>query len=312
MNKDPYKKAYERERQARILAEKLLDEKTRHLYNSCIQLETTLAELKSTQHQLIQSEKMASIGQLAAGVAHEINNPIGYSISNLSVLNEYIDSFMALDKFIVYNIDMPPFNKVATEYIDLREQENINYIISDIKPMLNETSKGLDRVKDIVSNLTKVSHSGGGEKTLCNINLLIEQSLKAVRNELRFTSTINKVFADVPDIHCYPSEIMQVLLNMFINAAHANKNKGELHITTGLDEENAQRFITIEIRDNGVGIPEQILDKIFDPFFTTKAVGEGTGLGLSVSFGIIRKHQGKINVVSKEGQGTSFMIHLPC
>ena len=177
MNKqDPYKQAYERERQARLLAEKLLDEKTRSLYNSCIELETTLTELKAIQHQLIQAEKMASIGQLAAGVAHEINNPIGYSISNLSILNEYIDSFMTLDKFIVTNIESssPDIKKA---YLYMREQENIDYINSDIKPMLDDTQKGLDRVKEIVSNLNKVSHSGGGDKTLCNINNLIDESL---------------------------------------------------------------------------------------------------------------------------------------
>jgi signal transduction histidine kinase len=311
MNKqDPYKQAYERERQARLLAEKLLDEKTRSLYNSCIELETTLTELKAIQHQLIQAEKMASIGQLAAGVAHEINNPIGYSISNLSILNEYIDSFMTLDKFIVTNIESssPDIKKA---YLYLREQENIDYINSDIKPMLDDTQKGLDRVKEIVSNLNKVSHSGGGDKTLCNINNLIDESLKAVWNELRFSSIVNKNFTNIPDIYCYPSEITQVLLNMFINAAHANKNQGIINITTALVEVNSQCYVVIEIADSGIGIPKKILNKIFDPFFTTKPVGVGTGLGLSVSFGIIKKHQGKINVVSEEGQGTTFTIYLP-
>jgi signal transduction histidine kinase len=308
---DPYKQAYERERQARLLAEQLLDDKTRSLYNSCIELESTLIELQTTQNQLIQSEKMASIGQLAAGVAHEINNPIGYSISNLSILNEYIDSFMTLDKFIVSNVDSSSLQNVVKAYLELREQENIDYINSDIKPMLDDTQKGLDRVKEIVSNLNKVSHSGGGDKTLCNINNLIDESLKAVWNELRFCSSINKVFAKIPDVFCHPSEITQVLLNILINAAHANENKGALDIISAVVEENGQDYVTVTITDNGVGIPQEILNKIFDPFFTTKPVGVGTGLGLSISFGIIKKHQGKINVVSDEGQGTTFTIYLP-
>jgi signal transduction histidine kinase len=308
---DPYKQAYERERQARLLAEQLLDDKTRSLYNSCIELESTLIELQTTQNQLIQSEKMASIGQLAAGVAHEINNPIGYSISNLSILNEYIDSFMTLDKFIVSNVDSSSLQNVVKAYLELRAQENIDYINSDIKPMLDDTQKGLDRVKEIVSNLNKVSHSGGGGKTLCNINNLIDESLKAVWNELRFCSSINKVFAKIPDVFCHPSEITQVLLNILINAAHANENKGTLDIISAVVEENGQDYVTVTITDNGVGIPQEILNKIFDPFFTTKPVGVGTGLGLSISFGIIKKHHGKINVVSDEGQGTTFTIYLP-
>jgi signal transduction histidine kinase len=307
---DPYKKAYERERQARLLAEQLLDEKTRSLYKNCIKLEDTVKELKTTQHQLIQSEKMASIGQLAAGVAHEINNPIGYSISNLSILNEYIDSLMTLDKFIVTHIDSSNPD-IKRGYLDLREQENIDYINSDIKPMLDETEKGLDRVKEIVSNLNKVSHSGGGEAIRCNVNDLINESLKTVWNELRFCASIDKDLAEIPDIYCHPNEITQVLLNMFINAAHASDNKGTVNIISALMTEGEQCYVTIAISDNGIGIPENVLDKIFDPFFTTKPVGVGTGLGLSVSFGIIKKHQGKINVVSEQGQGTTFTIYLP-
>jgi signal transduction histidine kinase len=217
---------------------------------------------------------------------------------------------MTLDKFIVTNIESssPDIKKA---YLYLREQENIDYINSDIKPMLDDTQKGLDRVKEIVSNLNKVSHSGGGDKTLCNINNLIDESLKAVWNELRFCSSINKVFAKIPDVFCHPSEITQVLLNILINAAHANENKGTLDIISAVVEENGQDYVTVTITDNGVGIPQEILNKIFDPFFTTKPVGVGTGLGLSISFGIIKKHQGKINVVSDEGQGTTFTIYLP-
>lgn len=313
MNKpDPYRVAYERERKARLLAEHLLDNKTRSLYDNCIKLESTVKELKTTQHQLIQSEKMASIGQLAAGVAHEINNPIGYSISNLSMLSEYVDSLLMLDDFMNTNLPSLASQDIAQAYQQLREREDIDYIRGDIKSMLSETDKGLNRVKEIVSNLNKVSHSGSFEQELCDINMLIEESLKVVWNELKYCLTVNKHFIGLPKIYCHPGEINQVLLNMFINAAHATKDKGALDITTGIKQEKGRDYLTIEISDHGDGIPQEVINKIFDPFFTTKPVGVGTGLGLSVSFGIIEKHKGKIEVTSEENQGTTFTIYLPC
>jgi signal transduction histidine kinase len=312
MNKpDPYKVAYEREKKARLLAEQLLNDKTRSLYDNCIQLESTVKELKTTQQQLIQSEKMASIGQLAAGVAHEINNPIGYSISNLSMLSEYVDSFMRLDNLMLTNLPSLASHDIAQAYKKLREHEDIDYIKADVKSMLAETNKGLNRVKEIVSNLNKVSHSGSFEKEPCDINLLIEESLKVVWNELKYCLTVNKHFKQLPKIYCHPGEINQVLLNLFINAAHATKDKGVLDISTGIVKKEGKGYLTIEISDHGVGIPQEIINKIFDPFFTTKPVGVGTGLGLSVSFGIIEKHQGKIEVTSKENEGTTFTIYLP-
>ncbi len=313
MNKpDPYRVAYERERKARLLAEQLLNDKTRSLYDNCIQLESTVKALKTTQQQLIQSEKMASIGQLAAGVAHEINNPIGYSISNLAMLSEYVDSLLMLDDLMLNNLPSSSSFDIAKAYKQLREQEDIDYIKGDIKSMLSETDKGLSRVKEIVSNLNKVSHSGSFEKEACDINALIDESLKVVWNELKYCLTVNKHFKQLPKIYCHPGEINQVLLNLFINAAHATKDKGALDISTGIIEEDGKGYLTIEISDHGVGIPQEVINKIFDPFFTTKPVGVGTGLGLSVSFGIIEKHQGRIEVKSKENEGTTFTIYLPC
>jgi signal transduction histidine kinase len=310
MNKpDPYKTAYERERKARLLAEHLLDDKTRSLYDNCLTLESTVKELKSTQKQLIQSEKMASIGQLAAGVAHEINNPIGYSISNLSVLSEYVDSLLTLDNFIISNSTSI---NIFADYQQLRKKEDIDYIIGDIKSMLAETESGLNRVKEIVNNLTKVSHSGDGETNLYDINTLIDESLKVVWNELKYCLTVNKNFGVLPKIYCNSGELTQVLLNMFVNAAHATKKNGILDINTAIKQEDGKQYLTIEISDNGDGIPPEIMDKIFDPFFTTKPIGVGTGLGLSISFGIIKKHRGKIMVRSEENLGTTFTIYLPC
>lgn len=312
MNKpDPYKVAYERERKARLLAEQLLNDKTRSLYDNCIQLESTVKELRSTQQQLIQSEKMASIGQLAAGVAHEINNPIGYSISNLAMLSEYVDSLLMLDDLVLTNLPSIASHDIAQAYKQLRKQEDIDYIRGDIKSMLAETDKGLNRVKEIVSNLNKVSHSGSFEKEPCDINALIDESLKVVWNELKYCLTVSKHFKQLPKVYCHPGEINQVLLNLFLNAAHATKDKGVLDISTGIVKREGKGYLMIEISDHGVGMPQEIINKIFDPFFTTKPVGVGTGLGLSVSFGIIEKHQGKLEVTSKENEGTTFTIYLP-
>ena len=312
MNKpDPYKVAYERERKARLLAEQLLNDKTRSLYDNCIQLESTVKELKTTQQQLIQSEKMASIGQLAAGVAHEINNPIGYSISNLAMLSEYVDSLLMLDDLVLTNLPSIASHDIAQAYQQLRKQEDIDYIRGDIKSMLAETDKGLNRVKEIVSNLNKVSHSGSFEKEPCDINALIDESLKVVWNELKYCLTVSKHFKQLPKVYCHPGEINQVLLNLFLNAAHATKDKGVLDISTGIVKREGKGYLMIEISDHGVGMPQEIINKIFDPFFTTKPVGVGTGLGLSVSFGIIEKHQGKLEVMSKENEGTTFTIYLP-
>ncbi len=312
MNKpDPYKSAYERERKARLLAEQLLNDKTRHLYDNCQKLELTVKELKSAQQQLIQSEKMASIGQLAAGVAHEINNPVGYTISNLSVLSEYVDSLLMLDGFMISNLDLLAADNIAKGYQELREKEDIDYISNDIKSMLTETSTGLNRIKEIVMNLKKVSHAGGGVEVLCDVNTLIDESIKVVWNELKYCLTINRNLSEIPKIYCHPSEINQVLMNMFINAAHATKQNGTLNISTAIKEEESRSYVIIEISDNGKGIPQAIIAKIFDPFFTTKPVGIGTGLGLSISFGIIKNHKGKILVESEEQKGTTFTIYLP-
>lgn len=304
---NPYKTAYERERKARVLAEKLLDEKTRTLYDKCQELEETLNSLEQMQEHLIQSEKMASIGQLAAGVAHEINNPVGYALCNLSILQEYIQAFIKLDT----HMKNQPSSDKNHSYHTLRDSEDIDYIIEDIAPLMEGTLKGLHRIDDIVSNLKKVSHGGELTKKKCNVNSLIDESLKVVWNQIKYSMAIKKDFSDLPLLNCHESKIHQVLINMFVNASHACGTEGALLVKTTLECMNEEQFIVIEITDNGKGMSKVTLMKIFDPFFTTKPVGVGTGLGLSISFGIITKHGGNIQVKSKEGKGTSFFIHLP-
>jgi C4-dicarboxylate-specific signal transduction histidine kinase len=310
---NPYKVAFERERQARLLAEKLLDEKTRNLYENFLKLETTINELKSTQKQLIQSEKMASIGQLAAGVAHEINNPIGFSISNLSILVEYIDSLISLDDFMSSKLSLTENTLINQSYQQFRDEKEIDYIKSDIYELLDGTNSGLNKVKKIVNNLKKVSRFGNLEKKNCDMSSLIDESLAIVWNELKYCIEVDKKLKDLPQIKCHETEIQQVLVNIFTNAADAiqEKEEGLITVSTNLIQNETVKYLKIEISDNGKGIPEKLIHKIFDPFFTTKTLGEGTGLGLSISFSIIEKHDGKLEVNSIENKNTRFTIHLP-
>jgi len=308
---DPYKAAYDRERIARKKAESLLDEKTRSLYENVLQLQTTVAALEEAQEQLIQSEKMASIGQLAAGVAHEINNPIGFSLSNLTTLSEYVDALIELDEFTHLQLSLIANDTLQSEYNTFREEKDVDFIKEDIGGLLTDSIKGLKRVSQIVANLKKVTHAGELEMEPSNINDIIEESLKVVWSELKYNMEVVKTFSTLPSVYCHRGEIHQVLMNIFINASHACEEKGVLTITTSTQKIKQTTFCVIQISDDGKGMPEAVRKKIFDPFFTTKPVGVGTGLGLSVSFGIIEKHQGKIKVASEEGKGTTFTIYLP-
>lgn len=308
---DPYKVAYEREREARKIAESLLEDKTRSLYNNVVKLEKTVSTLEETQDKLVHSEKMASIGQLAAGVAHEINNPIGFTMSNLNTLTEYLESVLALDKLVLEKLPESNAQDFNAKYQALRQEHDIDFVFEDIDGLLKDSLKGLNRVSDIVANLKKVSHSGELEKDVCDINELIDESLKVVASELKYTMEVTKHFCSLPPYACHSGEITQVFMNLFLNASFACEKNGALDITTNVTQLNGSQWIIIDIKDNGQGMPKHVLKKIFDPFFTTKPVGVGTGLGLSVSFGIIEKHGGSIGVQSAENQGTTFTIKLP-
>jgi len=306
-----YKAAYEREKQARNLAESLLDDKTRYLYESVTVLQKTVNELEETQDKLIQSEKMASLGQLAAGVAHEINNPIGFSLSNLNTMIDYIKSLLSLDVLVMTHIDSLNDHPLAVQYKQSRIDNDVEFIVEDVEELLTDSIKGLNRVADIVANLKKVSHSGELEKAQCDINELIKEAIKVVWSELKYNMEINTHYGELPQYNCHSGEITQVLMNLFVNASHACEPKGVLEITTSLESIGDKEYVQIKVQDNGKGMPKEVLKKVFDPFFTTKPVGVGTGLGLSVSFGIIEKYGGELKVSSVEGKGTRFTIELP-
>jgi len=267
------------------------------------------AKLEQAQSQLMQSEKMASIGLLAAGVAHEINNPIGYIKSNLGALETYIKKFLAvLDAYEQAELLAPEGNKLPAGLAELIKGEEIAYLRQDAVALLSESQEGIDRVKNIVENLKEFSRISTGEKwSHEDIHRGLDSTLNVIWNELKYKCEVVKEYGVLPPVECLLAQLNQVFMNLLINAAQAIETRGTIAIRTGTRDEQ----IWIEIADSGKGIPPENLNRLFDPFFTTKPVGTGTGLGLSVSFSIIKKHHGRIEVESTEGKGSVFRVWLP-
>jgi len=281
-----------------------------------ITLENTLQQLKESQLRVLQSEKMASIGQLAAGVAHEINNPTGYVSSNLKSLSDYQQSLSKAVGLYRQLVDwvqgyMPGEAGDAAALLgkikSVEEDEDIGFILDDMAPLISESMEGTQRIKKIVNDLKAFSHPGEDAKKPSDINENINSTLNIVWNEIKYKATVEKDLGEIPLVECYPQRINQVIMNLLVNAAHAIEADGLIRIRT----QRVSDHIEIVITDNGCGIPEEHLAKIFDPFFTTKAVGKGTGLGLNLAYNIITDHGGTIDVRSKIGEGTSFIIRLP-
>jgi two-component system, NtrC family, sensor kinase len=279
-----------------------------------ITLENTLQQLKESQLRVLQSEKMASIGQLAAGVAHEINNPTGYVSSNLKTLSDYQQSLqkaIGLYRQMVERVkeQMPgeAVSRLLAEIASVEESEDIGYVLEDMAPLISESMEGTQRIKKIVNDLKAFSHPGEDAKKPSDINENINSTLNIVWNEIKYKATVEKDLGEIPLVECYPQRINQVIMNILVNAAHAIEAEGVIRIRT----RRVGDQIEIVISDNGCGISEENLPKIFDPFFTTKAVGKGTGLGLNLAYNIISDHGGTIDVGSKVGEGTSFTIRLP-
>lgn len=304
---NPYKIAYEREVKARQLAENLLEVKTRELYDNVLRLEGVVDELNTTQAQLVQSEKMSSLGHLTAGIAHEINNPIGFSFSNLSCLDDYFTEYFQLDKYILNSEEMSSNSSFIKGYRSIRESINADHLNEDIPILIKDTLEGLTRVKNIVANLKKISYKGSDEFTPCNINECITDCIQAVKSQFKYAMEISFDLNACPDILGQSSDLNQVFINLLINAYHACEKDGHLDIKSYHDTE----FVYVTVKDNGKGIATESLNKIFDPFYTTKDIGEGTGLGLSISHGIIEKHKGNIKVESAVNKGTCFTITFP-
>ncbi|MDD2897148.1 MAG: PAS domain S-box protein [Desulfuromonadaceae bacterium] len=272
------------------------------------ELEKTYSELKEAQVQIFQQEKMASIGQLAAGVAHEINNPMGFISSNLTTLNKYIDR---LSEFIAAGdqILVASAGSEETENLKaLRKRLKIDYIMDDSRQLITESQDGAGRVRRIVQDLKSFSRVDQAESALLNLNDALETTINIAWNEIKYVATLTREFGDIPAIKCHPQQLNQVFLNLLVNAAHALGNsQGIITVRTWYEEEH----VFVSIADTGCGIAEDIQKRIFEPFFTTKEVGKGTGLGLSISYDIIRKHGGSITVESEIGRGATFIVKLP-
>ena len=265
-------------------------------------------KLKETQGQLLQSEKLASIGQLAAGVAHEINNPIGFVYSNLSTLQRYFGDLMSLIQ--AYESAEASISDIAVldSLKALKKKADLEFLREDTTALMSESRDGITRVKDIVQNLKDFSHADANDKwQWASLQQGLDSTLNIVWNELKYKCEVQKEYAVIPDIECLPSQLNQVFMNMMVNAGHAIEERGTITLRTGVDGDQ----VWVEIEDTGKGIAPENLKRIFDPFFTTKPVGKGTGLGLSLTYSIVQKHQGRVEVDSTVGQGTRFRIWLP-
>lgn len=272
------------------------------------ELQKAYAELKDAQLQIFQQEKMASIGQLAAGVAHEINNPMGFISSNLGTLNKYVDrlgEFIAAGDQVFAGFTDTDATAALKE---LRKRLKIDYVLGDSRQLIAESQDGATRVRRIVQDLKSFSRVDQAEIALINLNEALETTINIAWNEIKYVATLNREFGDIPEIRCYPQQLNQVFLNLLVNAAHALGDKqGVITVRTW----GEPSYVYVSVTDNGCGIPEEIRQRIFEPFFTTKDVGKGTGLGLSISYEIIRKHGGEITVESEVGSGSTFIVRLP-
>lgn len=275
-----------------------------------VELTELNAQLSFTQQQLVQADKMASIGQLAAGVAHEINNPIGYIFSNFSTLQQYLEDLFSM--LADYQQAEPCIAEpdVAGRLRAARQRIDLDFLKEDIAALMIESKEGIVRVRHIVQDLKDFSRIDANQEwTWANLHQGIDSTLNIVSNEVKYKADVVKEYGDLPDIECLPLQINQVVMNLVINAAHAiGPERGCITIRTGRSVDD---HVWIDVADTGSGMAPDVLKRIFDPFFTTKAVGKGTGLGLSLSYGIVQKHCGRIEVESELGKGTRFRVLLP-
>ncbi|UCU98123.1 ATP-binding protein [Acidovorax radicis] len=284
-------------------------DRVKELLRANEELKQLNSQLSDAQDKLMQSERMASIGQLAAGVAHEINNPIGFIFSNFGTLERYLgDLFQMLAAYEEAESELAG-TPAAARLKGLRDKIELEFLKEDIPSLMSESKDGITRVRNIVQNLKDFSRVDTSQNwVLADIHHGLDSTLNIVNNEIKYKAEVVKTYGEIPDIECLPSELNQVFMNLLVNAAHAiQKDRGTITIRTGTQSDR----IWIEVQDNGEGIAKENIGRIFDPFFTTKAVGKGTGLGLSLSYGIVKKHFGSIDVFSERGVGTRFRVTLP-
>jgi len=292
----------------------LLEEKVRtrtaEVLRRKTELQHTLENLKQTRSKLSESEKMASLGLLTAGIAHEINNPVNYIYAGIDSLKEdlkdVLDVIKAYEKITAQNV-----NEGLEKVRLLKEEVAFDELIIEVDALTTSIKRGAERTAEIVKGLRIFSHLDEDALETIDIHENLETTLIMLRSQYKERIQIVKSYAELPKIECYPNKLNQVFMNILANAIQAIADKGVIYITTLLLQNKMPLTVSIEIRDTGMGISDEIRGRIFDPFFTTKDVGQGTGLGLSISFSIIEKHHGSISVTSKQGEGTAFTIYLP-
>jgi len=287
-----------------------LEQVNRNL-NDRVQLQTAM---------LIQSEKMASIGILAAGVAHEINNPISFINGNLATLDKYrerINGLFSLYRQLEIDLNSAAHPRIQTRLKEIdafKTRQKIDYMMTDMGDLVAESREGAERIRKIVMDLRTFSRVDQSEYKPADLHQIIDSTLNMIANEMKYHAEIVKQYGNIPPIKCFPQKLSQVFMNLLINAVQAINDKGVITIETRFLKEGRRRGdeqVKISISDNGCGIAEENLKKLFDPFFTTKPVGKGTGLGLSISYDIIKAHGGEISVQSQLGVGSTFCVTLP-
>ncbi len=273
-------------------------------------LENSINELKSTQTQLIQSEKMASLGVLVAGIAHELNNPLSYVMSGSEALKLLFEDIFEV---------IGQYNRVSKENCLEKLDEiallkaNLNYdeLVRELGMLVGNINEGAGNAAAIVKGLRSFSRLDGGDLVVYNVHKCLDSALVILQNSYKHRIIINKQYGDIPQIKCFPLKLNQVFMNLIHNSIQAIEDKGEIKIRSFISDKYNVDYLAIEIQDNGQGIPLAIQNRIFEPFYTSKDVGKGTGLGLSISLGIVKDHQGIIDFESQEGRGSTFTVYLP-
>jgi two-component system, NtrC family, sensor kinase len=265
-------------------------------------------KLEEAQSHLLQSEKMASLGQLSAGVAHELNNPIGFVYSNMGTLEVYLNDIFSINSaYEALEQESGVNSKALAQVHQLKRTVDYDYIKQDIFQLMSQSKDGLSRMRKIVQDLKDFAHVGEEGWQWADLHKGLDSTLNIVWNELKYKCQIVKEYGTLPQVYCMASQINQVFMNLLVNAGQAIQNSGVITIRTGVEQDS----VWIEIADTGKGMTPEQMKRIFEPFYTTKPVGEGTGLGLSLSYGIIQKHNGRIEVKSEIGRGTVMRIWLP-
>ncbi len=294
--------------------ENLVDARTAQLKRSRDQLHDELVariqaqdELQRRQVQLVHSSKLAALGQMSAGITHEINNPLAFVSSNLDVLASYVNSFEKLIR--AYRVlTLHPSDAQLKVVRELEAEENVDYLLKDVRELVGESREGARRVTEIIRGLKSYSRMDHQELRETDLHEGLESTLKILSQELRGRDcVVEKRYGELPPVRCFPGQMNQVFMNLIVNAAHSTDRQGRVEIETAVLEDSVQ----IKIRDNGSGISKEKISHIFDPFYTTKEEEDGTGLGLSISDMIVRQHKGEIHVESQEGEGTTFTVTIP-